>query len=78
VEIVYDRKNELFRGFVEQEKLETKSFQPWCLAPFAWTQSIIYTIMELIENQKGHSFDRELIKMRDGGTCGIDWENSRP
>ena len=79
LELRYSEKNKLFAEFVKNTNIATLEFQPYVFAPLPLLQGIFYLVAEAIfENFYADKFDRELIKLPDGGTIGLDWDGGIP
>ena len=50
-------------------------FEPYTLAMDPISMTIVYLLREIGEKLFASSlFDRELFKVKDGGTLGLDWD----
>lgn len=48
-------------------------YRPWVFGIMPWMQTVCYLVMESVQERTPVKFDRDLIKLKDGGTAGIDW-----
>ena len=79
LELCYDKDNKLFKDFVSKSNIKQLVYEPHILAPSPALQGIVYLIYELIIQWISPSvFEIELVKMDDGGTCGLAWDGGIP
>ena len=79
LELHYSQKHKLFKEFVANSNITKQRFEPYIFAPTPILQSVIYLAKEIaLENLSPTPFNRELIKLKDGGTVGIDWDGPIP
>lgn len=54
-------------------------FEPYTLAPNKWI-NLFFFMMKAAVHKKFFSdeYERELIKLKDGGTIGLDWDRGIP
>ena len=75
----YDQTNELFKKFVEKSRITSLEYEPFFLSPTPAWQGFIYLLIEtFFENLFPTKFERELFKLKDGGTIGLDWDGGIP
>jgi len=75
----YDKTNEMYRKFVDSTQISNLVYEPFILSPTPILQGIIYLVCEVFyENIMPTKFERELIKLSDGGTIGLDWDGRIP
>ena len=75
----YDQTNELFKKFVEKSQITSLEYEHFFLSPTPAWQGFIYLLIEIFyENLFPTKFERELFKLKDGGTIGLDWDGGIP
>ena len=79
LELRYDHSNELFKEFIAKSEISKMEYEPYIFAPTPGLQGFVYLLMETFyENIRPEKFNRELIKLPDGGTIGLDWDGEIP
>jgi predicted alpha/beta-fold hydrolase len=74
LELVYSKSSH-FGDFVRQTKFNKIEFQPYWLTYNNHLQSALYMASEMYYRNFRNlwTIDRELLKLRDGGTVALDW-----
>lgn len=79
LELRYSGKNELFREFVAKSEITRMWFEPYFLSLTPLAQGVIYMVAETVHQKYfPQKFAREILKLPDGGTIGIDWDEGIP
>ena len=79
LELRYSQKNQLFKEFVEKTDITKMRFEPYLLSPTPLSQGIVYMLLEtFFKKYFANVFAREFLKLPDGGTIGIDWDDGIP
>ena len=80
LELFYSKKNALFQEFVQKTGISKLAFQPYILAPTPAIQGLLYLFSDYVSRTyyREKPFTRELIKLPDGGTLGLDWDGPIP
>ena len=79
LQLYYWKENGLFKEFVEKTEISRLIFKPHMFAPTPALQSIFYLICEIAMHKfQPVKFERELLKLSDGGTIGLDWDCGIP
>ena len=64
---------------MNKSRIAQLRYEPYILAPYPIFQCIFYLIKEIfLENLFPTPFEREEIKLPDGGTVGLDWDGPIP
>ena len=78
LELIYSKDNELFNDFVKKSNISVLQFEPYIFAPLPFCQAFFYLIKDFIQERNPDKWDREIFKLEDGGTIGIDWHQGIP
>jgi len=60
-------------NLIDKTKIDEMVYRPWVFGIMPWMQTVCYLVMESVQERTSVKFDRDLIKLKDGGTAGIDW-----
>ena len=79
LELSYDKSNKFFNEFLEKSSIRQLEYEPFILAPGPVFQGIFYLAYEKILRRIRPTYhEQELVKMPDGGTCGLEWLGKKP
>ena len=79
LEIIRPKHATLIDEFLTQSAIEKLEFEPYTLGISPMMQTIVFILYEVFcQLVFPERFQKELIKLPDGGTLGLDWDGAKP
>ena len=79
LKVVGPEKKTIIDDFIAESNITRMEFQPYTYGVSPMMQTIVFIFYELFSQiLLPVPFEKELFKLKDGGTLGLDWDEGKP